>query len=461
MSGRLERIILRSPAPVRTLAANVKSWQLDRLRRGGDWAAILRANDFRRYFEMSWNEAQAEQNRRLRTLVARARQNVPYYRALAADVPEVQSVDDLLAFPLLSKAQARAAGSDLLDEELRQQRHFTGHTSGSTGTPFAYQWTIEALRNRFAMRDMFYALHGVNPRARNVRLGGRLFMAVGITRPPFWLLDRATNQLMFSLYHMSDDTLAHFLKPLARYRPQYVTGYPSSIHTLARYCRQQGFDFHPQGVFTDSETLLDHQRAEIEAAWDCRVFDYYGMEAGWLAGQCQQGRYHLSPLTSVIELLDEAGQPVPPGEVGEIVVTDLDNPLMPLIRYRTGDSAVWSAEPCGCGWHTPSLDRIEGRMDDVVVLPDGRRIGRLDHIFKSADHIRECQIVQETPSEFTFLLVPDRGYTDAIGQKVLAEAHARLGDVTITLKLVDEVQKTSRRKYRSVISKVNAAHGSE
>lgn len=456
MSGVTEQLLLNSPYAIRVLAANVKSWQLDRMRRGGNWNSYRSQNRFERYFEMSWGEIEEEQSRRLQALVAIARRYAPFYRSQGDRLPAIVSTDDLRAFPTLSKLQALRAGQRLLHETLKEKYHYTGHTSGTTGTPFTFKMTLDALRTRFAMRDNFYRFHGCDAKERSLRLGGRLFMGVSNRKPPFWLVDRVTNQLMFSLYHMSDETMGIFLEPLTRYAPVFVTGYPSAIYTLAHFCRRQGVGYRPKAVFTDSETVLDYQREEIEAAWGCPIHDYYGMEAGWIAGQCKLGRYHISPLTSVVEILDEAGDPAPPGQLGEIVVTDLTNPLMPLIRYRTGDAGGWSVEPCECGWHTPTLDRVVGRVDDIVVLADGRKIGRLDHIFKTSSHIRECQIIQETQSQFTFLLVPDEGYTPEVGKAVLSEAYARLGrSVTITLEIVEAIPRTSMGKFRAVISKVN------
>jgi len=453
MSGRLEQLVLNLPHPLREAAANFKSWQLNRLRRGGDWAAYLAANRFQRYFVTSWEELRAEQDRRLAQLLERAIRQVPYYHAY----PLVKRVDDLGQLPLLAKSQVRAAGTGLYDQVLIRDHHYTGHTSGSTGTPLVFKWTLDTLRTRFAMRDNFYAFYGCHPETEyNIRLGGRLFMPPAQNRPPFWITDRVSRQLMFSLYHMSEAALQSFLPVVNQVQPTFVTGYPSAVHTLAEFCLHEGSAFRPRAVFTDSETVLDYQRDTVRAAWGCEIHDYYGMEAGWLAGQCPQGQYHLSPLTSIVELLDEEDRPQVPGEVGEIVVTDLVNPLMPLIRYRTGDAGIWSSTPCGCGWQTPTLERIEGRMDDVVILPNGRKIGRLDHIFKAASNIRECQIIQETPSEFTFLVVPEEGYSDTIQQKLLAEAYARLGqDVTINIQQVAAIERTSRRKFRSVISKVS------
>jgi phenylacetate-CoA ligase len=455
MSGKVEELFLKSPYVVRLLGANFKSWQLNRLRRGGvDWEQIMAAHRFQRYFEMSTAQLEEAQTQLLAAFIDRARRYTPYYQE--QDLPPVKSVGDLTRLPLLSKKQAREARERLLDTELINQPHYTGHTSGSTGTPFYFKLTLDALRTRFALRDNFYRFHGCDFSDTNIRLGGRLFVSVKQQKPPFWIFDYVTNQLMLSIYHMDDTALSSFMKVVEKYNPKFITGYPSAIYTLAKFCASHKIAYCPQFVFTDSETLLDNQREAIEQIWQCKVYDYYGMEAGWLAGECHQGKYHLNPLCNIIEILDEQGNPSPPGDVGEIVVTDLTNPLMPLIRYRTGDSAARSKTACDCGWHTPILDYVEGRMDDIITLPNGRKVGRLDHIFKMADHIRECQIIQETPSEFVFLLVPDQGYNAQDEQNVLREAYLRLGDdVHIELRVVDAIERTARGKFRSVISKVS------
>jgi phenylacetate-CoA ligase len=305
------------------------------------------------------------------------------------------------------------------------------------------------------LRDGFYGFHEFDFSGLNLRLGGRLFVASGRRRPPYWIRDYIGNQLLFSVYHLGNERMDAFVEALERYRPEVVTGYPSAMHLLARACHDLGSSYRPRRVFSDSETVLDYQRAEVAKVWGCDIVDYYGMEVGWVVGQCRDGNYHISPLTSVVEVLDEAGDSVRPGEVGEIVVTDLTNPLMPLIRYRTGDLGAWASKPCECGWNTPALSFIEGRLDDVVVLPDGRKIGRLDHIFKFSQGIKEAQIVQEKPDYFFISVVPEDGYSDAVEEGIVREARARLGNgVTVEVRRVESIPRTARGKFRSVISLV-------
>ena len=452
----MEDVALRMPHPLRQLIARYKSYQLDQARRGGDRTDYIQEYGIARYHAQTWDALRKEQDQRLVALLQRAGAHNPYYQQFAAQITQIKTADQLNLLPTVSKAQAHAAGDKLYDTELIQHKHYTGHTSGTTGSPFTFKMTFDALRINYILRDEFYAYHGFNfDKHINLRLGGRLFISTSQKKPPFWIYDSVTRQLMFSLYHMSEANLSAFVKPLLQYRPDFITGYPSSIYQVARFCANNAIDWRPQSVFSDSETVLDYQREAIRTDWGCEIHDSYGMEVGLVAGQCTHGKYHLMPLTSIIEILDDHDQPAQPGEIGELVITALTNQLMPFIRYRTGDAGVWSTKPCTCGWNTPTLDHIEGRMDDIVMLPNGRKIGRLDHIFKTAANIRECQIIQETPSEFTFLLVPEPAYSDSDAEALLREAQLRLGnDITIEIQIVDTIPRTSRGKFRSVISKV-------
>ena len=130
---------------------------------------------------------------------------------------------------------------------------------------------------------------------------------------------------------------------------------------------------------------------------------------------------------------------------------------MPLIRYETGDRAALSAEPCPCGRGLPVIAGIEGRVDDVVITPDGRRIGRLDPVFKADRPIREAQIIQETRDTLRVLYAPTDAYTAADGAALIQRIHDRVGpEMTVVLEAVDAVPRTANGKFRAVVSRVAA-----
>ena len=112
-------------------------------------------------------------------------------------------------------------------------------------------------------------------------------------------------------------------------------GYPSALHTVARFSLEKGLALPPaQGVFTTSETVTDSVRHILERAWGCRVFDRYGAAEGCVfASQCEVGKYHVSPDVGILEILDSHGRPAPAGELGEVVCTGLHNETQPLSWY--------------------------------------------------------------------------------------------------------------------------------
>ena len=157
-----------------------------------------------------------------------------------------------------------------------------------------------------------------------------------------------------------------------------------------------------------------------------------------------------------MEVLDDANAPSRPGQIGRLVGTGLGNRATPLIRYDVGDLAVVSLkERCECGRGGLLLDSIVGRTEDYIVTPDSRFVGRLDHLFKDAKHVRMAQLYQETPAVLEIRIVKAPGYTSEDEAETLKEARRRLGDsIKIVFAYVDDVQRTATGKFRFVLSKV-------
>ena len=140
------------------------------------------------------------------------------------------------------------------------------------------------------------------------------------------------------------------------------------------------------------------------------------------------------------------------GKSGDILCTTLSNYAMPLIRYRVGDIGVLSKEPCDCGSNLQTLTRIEGRTDDVILTPDGRKIGRIDHIFKGVKGIKECQVIQNDFSYFTLNIVPGNDFTKDDIILVQENLKERVGiDIVININYLSKIPRTARGKFKGVI----------
>ncbi len=168
--------------------------------------------------------------------------------------------------------------------------------------------------------------------------------------------------------------------------------------------------------------------------------------------QCRSYRYHVLDLTCVLEVLDDDFRPLPPGQLGRIVVTDLTQSTFPYIRYDTGDAGSLSMDPCDCGMQTTMLEGIEGRSDDLIVTPRGRRVGRLSHVTKPGRGILESQIAQTRPDHVVIRVVPTVDFDRESMSQVLHVAHGLLGEeMHVDWELVEEIPRTKLHKFKHVV----------
>jgi phenylacetate-CoA ligase len=202
----------------------------------------------------------------------------------------------------------------------------------------------------------------------------------------------------------------------------------------------------PRAVFTASETLLDFQRVVIEEAFGTKAFNWYGTtEFTNNIVECAQGSLHQRLDYGVLELVGN----------GTMIATGLNNRAMPLIRYKVGDDATYREGTCPCACAFPLIERIEGRVEDYVHTPDGRLVGRLDHLFKDVQHVREAQVVQTQLDELVLRIVRTDGFNKKDEQILLGEARQRLGGtIRIRFEFVDNIPRTAAGKFRFIISEL-------
>jgi len=220
---------------------------------------------------------------------------------------------------------------------------------------------------------------------------------------------------------------------------------------------EQGYelDYRPKLVTAGSESLLPQQKLAIEKAFRTSCRQHYGMAEGAAnVSECPEGNLHLDEDYAHIEFL--------PNDSGSnrIVGTNYTNYAFPLIRYDTGDIAELESpeKRCPCGIPGRLVKSIDGRKEDYILTPDGRRIGRLDHIFKDMVNIRECQVFQEHVGRVVFRVVRGKEYSEEDDKMLLREARKRLGDRTeMDIDYVEAIERTHRGKLRFVVSKVPGA----
>jgi len=262
--------------------------------------------------------------------------------------------------------------------------------------------------------------------------------------------------LYVSSYHLAPALIPACLAALRRYRVTYLMGYSSSLDAVARELIALGEEVPLKVAITNAEPLLEHQRDAITRAFRCPARETYGMAEGVAAAsECEAGHLHLFPEMGSVEVRDENG-PVLRGQPGEIVGTGIFNVDMPLIRYRVGDRAAETADdrPCPCGRTLPRLAYVEGRSDDVLYTRDGRRVGRLDPVFKGGLPVREAQIVQESFETVRVRYVPGPGFTRHHARSLVMRLRDRMGPVEVTLEALDTIPRTQNGKFRAVVCNI-------
>jgi phenylacetate-CoA ligase len=184
------------------------------------------------------------------------------------------------------------------------------------------------------------------------------------------------------------------------------------------------------------------------------VRDRYGVSEKVVSmTECEAGSLHVDMEFCIVEV--EVNEENEDSVSGPLLCTGLADHATPLFRYRIGDVGTLSKRPCRCGRAGPAFLHVDGRIEDYVLTPDGRLIGRLDHIFKAQLDVSEAQIVQETPQAVRVLLVPRASYSSTSERLLLKEMRARLGDeIQIEVQLVEEILREPNGKFRAVKSSV-------
>jgi phenylacetate-CoA ligase len=386
---------------------------------------------------------------------------VPYYReAWDAGARNAALAGALEELPLLTKGELRRNERSFCREDMKPHLRFTHHTSGSTGTPIASTRTVQEIRQGIALREARSAQWaGVSYSMPRATFSGRIVEPDPASNGPFYRFNYVERQAYLSAFHLKPSTARAYVEALHRRNVRWLTGYAVSYHLLAKLMLEQGLEPPAtlRAVITTSEKLTPSMRETMRAAYKCPVYEEYSsVENVCFASECERGRLHVSPDMGVIEIVRPDGTPCEPHEVGSVVATGLLRRYQPLIRYQLGDVAAWDDEPCPCGRTLPVIREIVGRIEDVVVGPDGRQMVRFHGIFVDQPHIREGQVIQETATRIRVKVVGTDGFDAGDEADVVARVRQRLGtNVEVIVENVDEIPRDSSGKFRPVVSMLN------
>ncbi len=451
----LESVYRLLPTRLQDIACSLEGWRIQKYRYGRAFWDALREAEAR----VAWSPEQMRQYRdeRLRAFVHHAATTVPYYRELFAreklDPDGICTLDDLAHLPLLTKHEVKRLGKQLVSEAVPLWQKTETHTSGTTGSGLRLATTIEALQQQWGIWWRYLRWHGVGLGTWCGNFGGRSVVPIRQKGPPFWRYNRPGKQILFSGYHMSGENLPAYVAELRRWQPPWIHGYPSLLALLAAYLLESGetLGYVPRAVTIGAESLLPHQAELIGQAMGTHPRQHYGMtEAVANISQWPDGVLRVDEDFAAVEFL-----PTGVERQYRVVGTNLSNPATPLIRYEVGDLVTLPAGSSDDGGLGRVVEAIDGRKEDYVLLPNGVRVGRMDHIFKDLVRIREAQIHQRRVGEIVISLVKAEGYTEADERHLLAETRQRIGDDTdIRIEYVEALERSHTGKLRFVVSEL-------
>jgi phenylacetate-CoA ligase len=426
--------------------------------RSGELVQLRYLREFERTQYLPAAELRRLQWQRLKGLLVHAYQQCPFYRQRFADaglVPgDLRCLEDLRALPVLEKRDIQESGEQMVARNWPRHDLIRNQTGGSTGTPVSFYLSGDrkcsraaaTLRhNRWAgweVGDKTAVIWGA-PRDRPAD-GWRTRLRGALLREPLWL-DTA---------HLTEARLHEFHTALLRYRPRIILAYARSAVLFAQYLATTGATaYQPQALATSAEVLEDEDRALLERVFGCPVFNRYGCrEVSVIASECPAHRgLHTMGEGLFVEIETPAG-PARPGEMGAILVTDLLNQAMPLIRYRIGDLGTWAEGLCPCGRGLPRLEKVAGRVTDYLVGSDGRLVSGVflaTYVVAHRPSLGQVQIRQHQAGEVLYRIKPGPLFRrDADLAYLRASTCAYLGEETATeLELVEELPSEPSGKF--------------
>lgn len=408
------------------------------------------------------------QDEKLRRLVRHAYRNVPYYRERMRErgltPQDIRGQDDLHKLPFLSKKDIREhLYFDILSENHDKSQVLKITTSGSTGEPFVCYADRAQLEFRWAATLRSQEWTGYEFGDPCVRLWHQT-LGMSKSQAAREIADaRLCRRKFIPIFEMSDAKLQAMVREIAEWQPVLMDGYAEALDFLAHYLKERGnVDVRPTALMSSAQTLPDQSRKLIEEAFGCKVFDKYGSrEFSGLAYECSAHTgHHVVGEGYIVEILRE-GRPVAPGEVGEVVITDLNNYCLPFIRYRIGDLAE-AVDPnfeCPCGRGLPLVGKIEGRVQSIIQGTDKRYLPGtfFAHYLKEFDHaIRRFQVVQEQPNAMIFRVVKGERFSEDVLEEILATFRHYLGeDMRVDVDFVENIELVRTGKRLAAVSRLD------
>jgi phenylacetate-CoA ligase len=417
--------------------------------------------EFEQNLTLTHEQLKVIQLKKLKNLLAYCDDKVPYYQRLfvqagISDIrQDIKTLSDFEKIPFLTKDIVRENFNELIPSSLKG-KNLKKSTGGSTGQSFYFELdhNSELLRTSVALRG-----YGWN----NAGLGVKTFYlwgtnlnqpsSLGKIKSKFY--DAYHNRTTVSSFNMNQNNLDYYIQRINKYKPSVIVGYTMPLYMLAKYINRNNiYTCNIETIITGAEALNEHQRSVIEKAFKCKVYNTYGCREFMLIGaECekQQG-FHMNIDHLVIDTVDDTGSSIIDTD-GDLVITDLSNYGMPLLRYVNGDRATITQSKCSCTNPLPILKAISGRKLDVLKARDGAIIPGefFPHLLKDFPEVLKYQVIQYCLDKLHLNVIISTSFPESSKIKIINIFNELNTSLELVFNVVDDIPLTKTGKHRVTI----------
>lgn len=407
---------------------------------------------------LSVSAHQSMQNQRVRRILAHAFQHNAFHRnrflAAGLTLTDIANQDVLTSLPIMTKEDIRSYSKELFSQSYGPGNTIHKRTGGSTGVPLHVYIDAPAIAFKKALTERHNSWAGLRP-------GDRVASVWGDTDKHLSLRVRLRNALTERAIYLdtlqfTEEKIAAFVRRVITCRPRVLYGHAHSIFRFAEYIRDRQITLPKfAGIITTAMTLSEEERRTIQGVLGSPVFDRYGCEEiSIIASECAaHDGLHIASEGVLVEVHDHCK-----GDIGRIIVTDLVNLAMPLIRYEIGDFGKLASGNCRCGRSLPRLREVSGRIADFLYTPQREPvfgISILDTFVIHIPGVKQIQIVQDRYDHIDIHLVREATFSDETLERLRAAvAEVFTHSMRFDIHYVDAIQLTERGKYRFSICRI-------
>jgi phenylacetate-CoA ligase len=444
---KLENIYLKSPVFIQQLLIQLQGFRIKRTRYNSNFRLLLNQYSKSNPYQIDSKQLYVFLKEAEKTPFWNGRFKFFNVNICAANDLRLE----LQKLPILSKQEVKENLDSIVNINSNENISY-GHTSGTTGSGLVFPSTLSMENKQWAVWWRYRKWHGIDLNTWMGWFGGRSIANINQTSPPFWRINYPMKEVMFSAHHLNEETVRYYVDEINTRQLSWLHGYPSQLSLLAHLIKRQNLSLLPfiKIITVGAENLLVSQKMIIEEIFKAQVREHYGLAEG-------VGNISEHPDGSLIPDQDfcwmefiqvDSENP----SLCKIIGTNYNNTAFPLIRYDTGDRAQIIWQPDG----SPKILSIDGRREDFITLPNGVKLGRLDHIFKDLTEVQEAQIYQLDVNNIVLRIVKGINYDKKKQEELLIrETKKRLGNyINISIEYIDHIPRTKSGKLRFVISDV-------